>query len=165
MSRDGSGTMTTDTKATASAVASSTTVNSIITDIANALTDSINKDGTKAWAANQSVGNNKFTSLGSGSARTDSINYGQVQDGKANWVDGGGTADATLGTGLDHRASYFRGIRTAIDQVDAALHGGDSTADDCSGRTTGFGGLSHGTAETAATGGTSALSQGFGALR
>ena len=98
MSRDGSGTMSTDTMATASAVASSTTVNSIITDIANALTDSINKDGTKAWAANQSVGNNKFTSLGSGSARTDSINFGQVQDGKANWVDGGGTADAITAT-------------------------------------------------------------------
>lgn len=67
-------------------------------DIASALTDSINKDGTKAWAANQSLGGNKFTSVGDGSARTDSISTGQVQDGKTNWVAGGGTADAITAT-------------------------------------------------------------------
>ena len=98
MPRDGSGTMTTDTMATASAVASSTVVNSIITDIANAITDSINKDGTKAFAANQSLGGYKLTSMGTGTARTDNINLGQVQDGKANWADGGGTADAITAT-------------------------------------------------------------------
>lgn len=99
MARNGSGTYSLlAVTAPANTVSSSTTVNNNMNDIATALTESINKDGTKAWAANQSVGSNKFTSLADGSARTDSINMGQVQDGKVNWVDGGGTADAITAT-------------------------------------------------------------------
>ncbi len=99
MARNGSGTFSLlAVTAPANTVSSSTTVNNNLNDIATALTESINKDGTKAWAANQSVGSNKFTSLADGSARTDSINMGQVQDGKANWVAAGGTADVITAT-------------------------------------------------------------------
>jgi hypothetical protein len=68
--------------ATSNTIASSVTVNSIIDDIAQALTDSINKDGTKAFAANQSMGGNRLTSLGAGTALTDAAQVSQVQ--KAN---------------------------------------------------------------------------------
>jgi hypothetical protein len=79
-------------------VSNSTSVNATMVDIALALTESINKDGTKAWTANQSLGGFKFTSVGDGSARTDSTALGQVQDGKANWVVASGTADALTAT-------------------------------------------------------------------
>ena len=99
MSRDASGTYTLpSTFAVANAVPSSTTINGIMDDIENALTESINKDGTKAWSSNQPVGGFKFTNLGLGTARTDSVVLSQVQDGKLNWVDGGGTADAITAT-------------------------------------------------------------------
>lgn len=99
MARNGSGTFALlATVAPANTVSSSTTVNSVMDDIATGLTDSINKDGTKAFEANQSVGGFKFTSLGDGSARTDSHNIGQAQDGKLNWVAAGGTADAITAT-------------------------------------------------------------------
>lgn len=99
MARNGSGTFSLLAPvAVANTVSSSTSVNATMDDIATALTESINKDGTKAFEANQSVGGFKFTSLGSGSARTDSINMGQVQDGKANWVAAGGTADVITAT-------------------------------------------------------------------
>lgn len=96
MARDGSGTYSLPaTMAVASSTASSTTVNTIMNDVAQALTDSINKDGTKAFAANQSMGSNKITSLTAGTAATDAANVSQVQSGKvmqATTV--GGTADA-----------------------------------------------------------------------
>lgn len=99
MARDGSGTMTLlATFATAGQAPAASSHNAIMADIAQAITDSVNKDGTKAFAANQSMGNFRLTSLGSATARTDGANAGQVQDGKLNWVDGGGTADAITAT-------------------------------------------------------------------
>lgn len=96
MSRDGSGTYSLPaTMATSGQTASSTTVNSIMSDVAQALTDSINKDGSKAFAANQSMGSNKLTSLTAGTALTDAANVSQVQNGtvaQASTV--GGTVDA-----------------------------------------------------------------------
>jgi hypothetical protein len=77
-------------------------------DIATALTESINKDGTKAWAANQGMGGFKFTGTGNGSARTDSVALGQVQDGTLHWVAAGGTADAIT-------ATYSPAITTLVD--------------------------------------------------
>jgi hypothetical protein len=109
MARNGSGDFSLlATLAPANTVSNSTSVNSTMVDIALALTESINKDGTKAWVANQSLGGNKFTSVGDGTARTDSIALGQVQDGKANWVVAGGTADALT-------ATYAPAITTLVD--------------------------------------------------
>ena len=94
--------------ATAGQVASSTTVNTIMDDIATALTESVNKDGTKAFAANQPMGSNKLTGLAVGSSRTDSVTLGQVQDATLNWVDGGGSANAIT-------ATYVPAITALID--------------------------------------------------
>ena len=95
MARNGSGTFSLlATLAPANTTSNSSTVNSIMDDIATGLTDSINVDGTKAFEANQPMGGFKLTNLASGSAATDSVNAGQVQDGRLNWADGGGTADA-----------------------------------------------------------------------
>lgn len=99
MARNGSGTASLLAPlAVANTVSSSTAVNATMDDVAEMLTDSINVDGTKAFEANQSLGGFKLTSMGSGSARTDNINLGQVQDAKANWVAAGGTADVITAT-------------------------------------------------------------------
>lgn len=67
-------------------------------DIATALTGSIAKDGQTTPTANLPMGTYRHTGVGNGSARTDYAALGQVQDGKINWVDGGGTADAITAT-------------------------------------------------------------------
>ncbi len=77
-------------------------------DIATGLTDSINVDGTKAFEANQLMGGFKLTGMGTGSAATDSVTLGQVQAGRANWSDGGGTADAIT-------ASYTPAVTSVTD--------------------------------------------------
>ena len=96
MARDGSGNYSLPaTMATASAVASSVTVNSIMDDVAQALTDSINKDGTKAFAAAQSMGGNRLTSLAAATALTDAAQLSQVQKGNVSRaITVAGTVDA-----------------------------------------------------------------------
>ena len=99
MPRNGSGTFAlTGTFALANQIPNSSTINTYITDITTGLTESINKDGTKAFEANQSMGGFKLTSVGNGNAVGDSINVGQVQAGRINWADAGGTADAITGS-------------------------------------------------------------------
>jgi hypothetical protein len=72
-----------------------TWANSSLSDIGTALTNALCKDGQSTPTANLKMGNYKFTGLGSGSARTDSLNIGQLQDGALIWLGtGGGTADA-----------------------------------------------------------------------
>lgn len=75
-----------------------TTVNQEMDDIASALTGSLAKNGETVPTANLPMGTYRHTGVGNGSARTDYAALGQVQDGKANWVDGGGTADAITAT-------------------------------------------------------------------
>ena len=113
MSRDGSGTYSLPaTMATASAVASSTTVNSIMNDVAQALTDSINKDGSKAFSAAQSMGGNRLTSLGAATALTDAVQLSQVQKGDVSRaVTVGGTADAITLNFNPTITSYTTGMR------------------------------------------------------
>ena len=96
MARNGSGSYALPaTMAPANTVSSSTTVNSIMNDIATALTDSINIDGTKAFEANQPMGGFKLTGLGAGSAATDSPTLAQVQSGIVSHATAvAGTADA-----------------------------------------------------------------------
>lgn len=96
MARDGSGTYSLPaTMATANAVASSTTVNTIMADIAQALTDSVNKDGSKAFAGAQSMGGNKLTNLAAGTAATDAARLAQVQTASVQQATTvGGTVDA-----------------------------------------------------------------------
>lgn len=112
MSRDGTGTYTlAATMAVSGAVASSTTVNSIMNDIAQALTDSINKDGTKAFAGNQSMGSNRLTTLADAVNATDAVTMKQLQTraaAKATTV--GGTVDAITLTFSPVFTAYTTGM-------------------------------------------------------
>lgn len=64
-------------------------------NIANGLSNCITKDGQTIITANIPLANYKLSGLGSGSARTDSINLGQVQDGTYTYLGTtGGSADA-----------------------------------------------------------------------
>lgn len=75
-----------------------TVVNQEMDDIASALTGSIAKNGETVPTGNLPMGTYRHTGVGNGSARTDYAAMGQVQDGKVNWVDGGGTANAITAT-------------------------------------------------------------------
>jgi len=59
-------------------VASATSFNSEINDIGSALSDSINKAGTKAFAANQPMGGFILTGLGAGTSSGHSVRYEQM---------------------------------------------------------------------------------------
>jgi len=67
-------------------------------DIADAITASIAKDGQTTPTANLPMGTYRHTGVGNASARTDYAAAGQTQDGKLNWADSGGTADAITAT-------------------------------------------------------------------
>jgi hypothetical protein len=100
MSRDGSGNMSYSAGlyGIPNTTIESADFNAVLDDTAQALSDSINKDGSKAFSANQSMGSNRITNLADGTARTNAANLGQVQDGLVNWIDSGGTADAITAT-------------------------------------------------------------------
>lgn len=69
--------------------------NAFVDDAAEALTNSVNVNGTAAFQANQAMGGFKHTNLGTGSAAGDSVNLGQAQSGiVAHATAVGGTPDA-----------------------------------------------------------------------
>lgn len=79
MPRDGSGNFARSvTPPVNGDVASATDFNSEMNDIATALSDSLNKSGTKAAAANLPMGGFKLTGLGAGSSNGDSVRYEQL---------------------------------------------------------------------------------------
>lgn len=61
-------------------VISSATQNTTMSDVATGLTNALCKDGQSTPTANLKMGGYKFTNLGTGSARTDSVSLGQAQD-------------------------------------------------------------------------------------
>lgn len=64
-------------------------------DIANALTQSIAKDGQTPMDANLPMGGYTLTGMGNASARNQAPSFGQVQDSSGKWAGtAGGTADA-----------------------------------------------------------------------
>lgn len=67
-------------------------------DMATGVNSCLNKDGSNAMTGDFNGGSQKLTLIGAATLRTDAPNTGQVQDGKINWVDGGGTADAITAT-------------------------------------------------------------------
>jgi hypothetical protein len=75
-------------------VISETDVNAEMDGIATGLSNAVTRDGQSPATANLPMATFKHTGVGAGSARTDYAQLGQTQDGKVNWVDGGGTADA-----------------------------------------------------------------------
>ena len=111
MARNGSGVYSApaaDFPAVASTLIEATKFNNTITDIATALTNSLAANGETTVTADIPMNSKKFTVLAEGSARTDSVTTGKVQDGTLNWVAGGGTADAIT-------ATYAPAITTLID--------------------------------------------------
>jgi hypothetical protein len=112
VSRDGSGTYSphSSNPVVTGGTISSTGFNNTINDIASALTASIVKDGQTAYTSNQPMGTNKLTDLGNGSARTDSIALGQVQDGSFIYCGTvGGTADVITLTPSPAISAYVAG--------------------------------------------------------
>ena len=82
MARDGSGVYTLPQPAfVGGTVISSTAVNSDLSDIGTALTQSIAKDGQTTPTANLPMGGLKHTGVGNSTARTQYAAAGQVQDG------------------------------------------------------------------------------------
>lgn len=78
---------------------SSSRMDSDTNDItSNGFGNCLTRDGQGVPTANLPMAAFKHTGLGNGSARTDSIALGQVQDGLVNWVAAGGTADALTAT-------------------------------------------------------------------
>lgn len=79
MARDGSGDYSrVVTPPTNGDVADADDFNAEINDIATALSDSINKNGTKAFAADQPMGGFVLTGLGEGTANGESVRYEQL---------------------------------------------------------------------------------------
>lgn len=56
-------------------------------DLVGAIEDTLNRNGENAMAANLPMGGNKLTGMAVGTARTDSVTLGQVQDGAFLWGD------------------------------------------------------------------------------
>lgn len=97
MARDGAGvhTMPAGTEGVPNTAIDSADYNSVRADISQAITDSINKDGTKAFAAHQPFGGFKATGLGAGTAATDAAQLAQAQSGIVSHATVvGGTVDA-----------------------------------------------------------------------
>lgn len=89
-------------------VISETTVNTEMDDLADALSDSLAKDGQTTPTANLPMGTYRHTGVGNASARDQYLTVDQYQDGETNWVDGSGTADAIT-------AAYSPAITALVD--------------------------------------------------
>lgn len=76
--------------------------------MATGLSTCVTKDGQTTITANLPMSTYRHTGVGNAAARTDYAAFGQVQDGKTNWVDGGGTADAIT-------AGYTVPLTTLVD--------------------------------------------------
>lgn len=101
MARNGSGVYTppaTSFPAVSGTLIEAAKFNETINDIGTALTGSLSADGQTTATGNQPMSGYRHTGVGNGVARNDYPAIGQVQDGKLNWVDGGGTANAITAT-------------------------------------------------------------------
>ena len=115
MARNGSGTYVrvhdwTDDRDAAIPITASR-VDEEMDDVATALTNSLAKDGQTTPTANLPMGGYKLTGLGSGSARTDSLTAGQVQDSATQHGTVGGTANAITLTLTPAITAYAAGQR------------------------------------------------------
>lgn len=77
---------------------SSAWANNTLNDIASAITQSWPRDGTAPPTANQPMGGFKFTGLAAGSALTDSVTLGQVQNSAPLLITGVAGADTITGS-------------------------------------------------------------------
>lgn len=103
MARNGSGTysLPAGQPVVTGTTISSTTFNTLTSDLANALTQSLASDGQTTPTANLPMGGYKHTGVANGSARTDYPSFGQLQDGVGTWlssVSGADTITASVST-------------------------------------------------------------------
>lgn len=76
--------------------------------IATGLSTCITKNGQTTITANLPMATYRHTGVGAGVARTDYARLDQLQDGKINWADAGGNADAIT-------ATYSPSVTTLVD--------------------------------------------------
>lgn len=88
---------------------SSTAFNNTMTDFATGLSNAITRDGQSPATANIPMGGNKITGLGTGTARTDSVNAGQVQDGTQTYLTAVAGTD-TITASLSGLTAYATGM-------------------------------------------------------
>lgn len=113
MSRDGSGSYSLPEAAFVyDTVISETAVNNNFSDIANALTQSLSKDGQTTPTANLPMGGYKHTGVANATGRTDYAAAGQVQDGSFTWCGtAGGTKNSLTLTPTPAVTAYAAGQR------------------------------------------------------
>jgi hypothetical protein len=112
MPRDGSGSysLPAGQPVVSGSTISSSTFNTLTSDLASELTDSLSRSGKGAASANLSMGSNRLTSLANGTARTDAANLGQVQDNAAAWLTSiVGTANAIQASATPAIPAYAAG--------------------------------------------------------
>ena len=114
MPRNGTGTynLPAGQPVTSGTVISSTTHNTLMADVANALTGSIAADGQTPATANIPMGGYKLTNVSSATARTEYPTSGQVQDGSiVSLTSIAGTANAITATAAVSMSAYATGQR------------------------------------------------------
>ena len=112
MSRDGSGTysLPAGNPVVTGTTISSTTHNTTLTDIANALTASIAKDGQTTPTANLPMGTYRHTGVSNGTARDQYATLAQLQDGGAQYVGSVSGTDTITGSLTPAIAAYATGM-------------------------------------------------------
>lgn len=112
MSRDGSGTysLPAGNPVVTGTTISSTTHNTTLTDIANALTASIAKDGQTTPTANLPMGTYRHTGVSNGTARDQYAALAQLQDGGAQYVGSVSGTDTITGSLTPAIAAYATGM-------------------------------------------------------
>lgn len=78
---------------------------------ASGLSNCVLKDGTQTITANIPMSGFKFTGLAAGTANTDSVTLGQIQNSTANWIASGGAVDAIT-------ATYSPAITSLVDGME-----------------------------------------------
>lgn len=135
MPRNGSGTysLPAGQPVTTGTVISSSTFNTLTSDLATALTQSMAIDGQSVPTANLPMGGFKLTGLANGSASTDSVTYGQVQslisaDRKSrNRVINGGMAVDQRNNGAVHTITNGAALAYTVDRFYAYCTGANVT--------------------------------------
>jgi hypothetical protein len=104
---------------------SATVHNNTMTDIANALTASLAKDGQTVPTANLPMGGYKHTGVGTASSRTDYGVVSQIQDGAYNLVGSVSGADTITGSLTPAPSAYADGMAAVF--VPASANTGAAT--------------------------------------
>lgn len=112
MSYNGSGTFVINSSGqpvVTGTVISSTVFNAFTADIATGLSTAICKDGQTTLTGNIPFNSNRITGLGAGTARTDAIQYAQVQDGAITYLTSVSGTNTVTATGAASLSAYATG--------------------------------------------------------